>query len=321
MATVKSYTEYQNKISKIINSPLMEAISSNIRLIQSISYPKEILKVNENILKSIRLNQELISASDKLKIMSVPNYINYDFFQYINQINNIYKSFGPQYTQILKMQEVQDLTRYINKSSYKELALATATIQDTLSSLKIDYNNICIDDIDVESVDLFIHDMSDDTETLNWEQKLANWINKVKTKYPVLLWLLCGIITNVLFARIAEPINNLVNSVPNFIESISNDDLKFSIDKEIKGYMKENIYNDFYEFKDYIFNTYRFINYNDVYLRRSPKMKSYAIEKFNKGDVVKIIRKNNHWSYVEYENKDGEILNGWINTRYTKRFD
>ena len=50
-------------------------------------------------------------------------------------------------------------------------------------------------------------------------------------------------------------------------------------------------------------------------------MNTYAIEKFTKGDVIKIIRKNNHWSYVEYENKDGEILNGWINTRYTKRFD
>lgn len=321
MASVKSLIESQNRMRKIISSPAMEAINSNRRLIESINYPKEILKSNAELFKRISLKQELMPVSQQLKIMSVSKYINHNSFQHLKQINEMYNSFRFQYENISNLQGVLGVKQYIEHINYRQLILATATIQDALSSLNINYNNICIDDIEVESVEDFIHDMTDDTEILNWEQRLVIWIDKVKIKHPVLLWVLLGIISTVICTQISQPINDLIDSIPSFLESKSNDDLKLDIDKNIKGYMKENVYNDFYEFKEYIFNTYRFINSDDVYLRKTPKMNSYTIEKFKKGDVIKIIRKNNHWSYVEYENKDGEILNGWINTRYTKRFD
>lgn len=321
MSSVKTLIESQNRMRKIMSNSMMEAINSNRNLIKSISYQREVLKSNSELLKSIRLKQEFMSVSKQVEIMSVSNYLNNNSFRYIRQVNEMQKSFRVQYNHISHLQSVLGVKQYIEQVNYKELISATATLQATLNSLSIDYNNICIDDNEVESIQDFIYDMSEDAETLNWEQKLVKWIDKVKIKHPVLVWVLLGIISSVIVTQFSQPIIDLIGSIPSFLESRSNDDLKLDIDKDIKGYMRESVYNDFYEFKDYIFNTYRFINCDDVYLRNSPKMKSYAIEKFTKGDVIKIIRKNNHWSYVEYENKNGEILNGWINTRYTKRFD
>lgn len=321
VSSIKSLIENQNRMRKIMNSPIIEAINSNRRLIESISYTSKILNSNAELLKSISIAKEFMSVSEQLKIMNVSNYFNHNSFKHLKQVNEIHNSFRFQYDQISHLQGVLGVKQYIEKINYNELISATATIQAALNSLNINYSNIYIDDIEVESVKDFIDDMNDDTERLNWEQKLVNWIDKVKTKHPILLWVLLGIISTVICTQISQPINDLIDSIPTFLESRSNDDLKLDIDKDIKGYMRENVYNDFYEFKDYIFNTYRFISCDDVYLRKNPKMSSYAIEMFNKGDVIKIIRKNNHWSYVEFENKDGEILNGWINTRYTKRFD
>lgn len=322
MSIVKSLIQSQNRMCKIMSSPMIEAINSNRRLIESISYPREILKSNAELLKSISARQEFIPVSEQLKRMSVSNYLNNNSFKSLREINEIHNSFRIQYNQISQLQGVLGVKQYIEQINYKELISATTTLQAALNSLNIDYNNICIDDNEVESVKDFIYDMTDDTETLNWEQRLVNWIDKVlKAKHPVLLWVLILVIGNVISTQFSKPINDLIDSIPTFLESRPNNNLKLDIDKDIKGYMKDNVYNDFYEFKDYIFNTYRFISFDDVYLRKSPKMNSYAVEKFTKGDIIKIIKKNNHWSYVEYENKDGEVLNGWINTRYTKRFD
>lgn len=250
MSSVKSLIESQNRMRKIMRSPMIEAINSNRRLIESISFPGEILKSNAELLKSISLNQEFKPISEQLKIMSVSNYLNNNSFKYLREINEIHSSFRVQYNHISNLQSVLGVKQYIEQINYKELISATSMLQSALNSLNMDYNNICIDDNEVEFVQDFIYDMTDDTEALNWEQKLVKWIDKViKSKHPVLLWVMLGVISSVICTQIAQPINDLIDSIPTFLESRSNNDLKLNIDKDIKGYMKDNVYNDFMNLK------------------------------------------------------------------------
>ncbi|HBE9080967.1 SH3 domain-containing protein [Serratia fonticola] len=64
----------------------------------------------------------------------------------------------------------------------------------------------------------------------------------------------------------------------------------------------------------------RFITREIVYLRATPSQKSAVIDELTLGQVVTVQSKNKNWIEVSYQYESGEIIRGWVFTRYTERF-
>lgn len=91
------------------------------------------------------------------------------------------------------------------------------------------------------------------------------------------------------------------------------------INKEIKDNVVKNIDKEAKNNKEYILNIYRFVNTNSLSVRVSNNTKSNKIYELKYGDVVKILKKNKNWSFIEYEEDEAQIR-GWVFTRYISRF-
>lgn len=65
----------------------------------------------------------------------------------------------------------------------------------------------------------------------------------------------------------------------------------------------------------------RFICGDEVRLRVSPSIKSEIITTLNFGQSVYVLEKNRSWIKVAIPQKQGEALEGWVFTDYTKRFN
>ncbi|MCF5895854.1 SH3 domain-containing protein [Aeromonas veronii] len=65
----------------------------------------------------------------------------------------------------------------------------------------------------------------------------------------------------------------------------------------------------------------RFICGEEVRLRVSPSIKSEIITTLNFGQSVYVLEKNRSWIKVAIPQKQGEALEGWVFTEYTKRFN
>ena len=64
----------------------------------------------------------------------------------------------------------------------------------------------------------------------------------------------------------------------------------------------------------------RFITGNNVRLREEPSTKSDILDELVLGQVVEVLSKKRNWIEVCYEYPDGEIVTGWVFTRYTTNF-
>ncbi len=67
-------------------------------------------------------------------------------------------------------------------------------------------------------------------------------------------------------------------------------------------------------------NDLRFISRDNVYLRKAPSTKSEISDEVVLGQVVTVLSKNRNWIEITYEYDNGEIMHGWVFTRYTAKF-
>jgi hypothetical protein len=64
----------------------------------------------------------------------------------------------------------------------------------------------------------------------------------------------------------------------------------------------------------------RFITGNNVRLRVDASTKSEVLDEMVLGQVVTILSKKKNWIEISYEYENGEVMEGWVFTRYTARF-
>jgi hypothetical protein len=64
----------------------------------------------------------------------------------------------------------------------------------------------------------------------------------------------------------------------------------------------------------------RFISAENVILRKRPSIKSEILDLTVLGQVVTVVSKKRNWIEIKYKYEDGEILHGWVFTRYTAKF-
>ena len=72
--------------------------------------------------------------------------------------------------------------------------------------------------------------------------------------------------------------------------------------------------------KDINTNGIRFITRDETLLRKKPSVSSAILDEVELGQIVKILSKRRNWIEIEYHHESGEIMTGWVFTRYTKRF-
>ena len=102
---------------------------------------------------------------------------------------------------------------------------------------------------------------------------------------------------------------------------------KFTI-SDAKKEAKEVINKDYYPVKKEIFNIYRYVDKNDVYIRESHRMDGFGVKKLDEGDIVEVQyndtgdkKRDKNWIYVTYEDDDGDVYEGWINNIYVNRIE
>ena len=64
----------------------------------------------------------------------------------------------------------------------------------------------------------------------------------------------------------------------------------------------------------------RFISRKEVSLRAEPSIKSEFLDELPQGQIVMVLEKQKSWTEIEYNLESGEIMRGWVLTRFTKKF-
>ncbi|STB71355.1 SH3 domain-containing protein [Clostridium baratii] len=153
-------------------------------------------------------------------------------------------------------------------------------------------------------------------ETLNIEQKLYSIIEQFRDKHPIIVMFLVIFI----FSSIQSYIDDIGKGIiKSSIIAVQANESNIKINKEIKDNVVKNIDKEAKNNKEYILNIYRFVNTNSLSVRVRNNTKSNKIYELKYGDVVKILKKNKNWSFIEYEEDEAQIR-GWVFTRYISRF-
>ena len=64
----------------------------------------------------------------------------------------------------------------------------------------------------------------------------------------------------------------------------------------------------------------RFISGHDVWLRNESSIKSETLDMLRLGQLVVFMEKNRNWTKVMVQYEDGNIITGWVFTRYVTKF-
>lgn len=64
----------------------------------------------------------------------------------------------------------------------------------------------------------------------------------------------------------------------------------------------------------------RFITKQDLRIYSDSRKDSIIIDELPFGKLITVLKKNKNWSRICYKNEDGDLVEGWVFTRYTERF-
>ncbi|MCL6585101.1 MAG: SH3 domain-containing protein [Anoxybacillus sp.] len=77
-----------------------------------------------------------------------------------------------------------------------------------------------------------------------------------------------------------------------------------------------------YKDKKYTFEElkpFRMVSASQLPVRQTNKRNTKAVDMLHFGQVVRVIEKRRNWSLVAYQKEDGEVIKGWVLTRYLEK--
>jgi hypothetical protein len=77
-----------------------------------------------------------------------------------------------------------------------------------------------------------------------------------------------------------------------------------------------------YKDKEYTFEElkpFRMVSTSQLTVRQTNKMNTKAIDTLHFGQVVRVVEKRRNWTLVAYQKEDGEVVKGWVLTRYLEK--
>ena len=160
-------------------------------------------------------------------------------------------------------------------------------------------------------------DRIESNDNLTVGQKLHLILEEISKRYPIFALIIMILVLSPMQSYIDDWVKNGVSVC---IEQFKHEDKNINIDKKVKQQIVKNAKEDNVVNKEYIFNTYRFVSTDVLFVRSNKSIKSYKIGELKYGDVVTVLNKSKNWTLVEYSENDCYIK-GWVFTRYISRFD
>lgn len=197
-------------------------------------------------------------------------------------------------------------------------------IQNNLKILRgVDWSSI----IDAEDFEGFNVENSLDGAVIDlnngvsFQEQIAEFINRFKSKNPVLVILIVMFVFSPVQAAINDAMRDLVKGVTTpIVEQAQTNDYKV-IEKNMKIEVNNTliINVESKDVRDEFMKIYGYVSTDKLIMRQTNKVKSRALYTLEFGQVVRIIHKDRNWSLVEYES-DEDIIQGWVFTRYISKF-
>jgi len=197
-------------------------------------------------------------------------------------------------------------------------------IQNNLKILRgVDWSSIIdaedFEDFNVEnSLDVAVIDFNDG---VSFQEQIAEFINRFKTKNPILAILIIIFVFSPVQASINDAMRDLVKGVTTpIIEQAQTNDYKV-IEKNMKVEVNNTliINVESKDVRDEFLKIYGYVSTDKLIMRQTNKVKSRALLTLEFGQVVRIIYKDRNWTLVEYES-DEDVIQGWVFTRYISKF-
>lgn len=305
---VKLNQQLADSIYKLSTSPVLENIARmNQQLAESV-YRITSSPAFEN---AVKVNQQLADSMYKLStspVLENISIINQQLTESLSQFRIIFsddmlmkitqqlKEIGPLDTriEILSSTDVQALqweaTDYIEK-------IADIGVEEGDSSVWL--KELLLDILDNQDV------LKEDVSEIKGEQKRQNSLSS--TLKGILL-------THILTIFFLDPITNYflhsTQSVP--LESTTHDVTLLRKKLEEK---QEQI--DF--LLEYTPSQYRIIKRANLEVKSNHKVNSKTISYLSVGDIVEVATKKRNWIKIRFYNHNGELTEGWVFTRYTKK--
>src|SRR5690625_2884153 len=179
---------------------------------------------------------------------------------------------------------------------------------------KIDWESLKLTDEDIMQYKEILENENAEAIASNElsENKVFNKVSKsIKS---VILFTYHFIIFLAAFTQVAQYVENTVIPI---VQSYHEQEEFFQSEKAaikwINDELKKNV-------SSQITKNFRIVAKNDLVVRKSKTKDSRINGKLNIGNVVQIVEKRKNWSYVIYSNhEDGQVVEGWVFTRYLRQ--
>lgn len=270
-----------------------------------------------NTVEMIGLRESLMRTSELLRSSSV-----------IEVTNNLQRVLQTASLQMNLNSTVEQLNLGIDPKIFEtvqRLSIDTSAIEKAIqNNLKIlrgfDWSSIIdTEDFNVEnSLDGAVIDFNDG---LSFQEQIAEFINRFKTKNPVLAILIVMFVLSPVQAAINDAMRDLVKGVTTpIVEQAQTNDYKV-IEKNMKIEVNNTliINVESKDVRDEFMKIYGYVSTDKLIMRQTNKVKSRALHTLEFGQVVRIIHKDRNWTLVEYEG-DEDIIQGWVFTRFISKF-
>ncbi len=197
-------------------------------------------------------------------------------------------------------------------------------IQNNLKIFRgIDWSEIInsedLEDLDIENaLDGVVIDIN---EGISFQQQVTEFINKLKSKFPVVFLIFYMFVVSPIQSAIDDAVLGAIRGTTKpIIQQAQTTEYKV-IEKAIKieVYNTLSINIESSDVKDEIIKTYGYVSTDKLVMRRSNRVKSRAVHTLEFGQIIKIIHKDRNWTLVEYKN-DENVIRGWVFTRYISKF-
>jgi post-segregation antitoxin (ccd killing protein) len=210
----------------------------------------------------------------------------------------------------------------------RDLAIDTSAlglaIQNNLRLFKeYDWSTIIdaedLEDLKIESaLDGAVIDINDG---ISFQQQLGEFINKLKSKYPLLLIIFYMFILSPIQSAVNDAVLDVIKGTTAAIaeqpltnHKVMEKNIKIEVNKTL------NIKIESIDARAEILKAYAYVSTEHLVIRQSNKVKSRVLYTLEFGQVVRIIHKDRKWTLVEYETEEG-VIQGWVFTRYISKFN
>lgn len=212
--------------------------------------------------------------------------------------------------------------------TFRKLAVDTSFIEKSIQNnlrvfRDVDWSELInpddLDDLDFEnSLDGAVIDINGG---ITFQQRLVEFANKLKSKYPVIFTVFIILIYSPMQSAIDDAILSAIKGITTpIIEQAQTTDYKViekNIRIEVNNTLNINVASK--NARDELLKIYGYVSTDKLIMRKTNKVKSKALHTLEFGQVVRIIHKDRNWTLVEYES-EGDPIQGWVFTRYISKF-